>query len=200
MKNDKMMQDKEIKEEILQNSHNELDNLSSYFSKLRDVMADDSENIPLNLSTFNLKELIEQCIEKQMLPSDRKIEFKINFEDETFTIMADRMHITNVFCNLLENSVKYSKGETLIRIDCRSLGNIYQLDVSDNGIGISETECNYVFERFYRSANIAGKNIPGIGLGLFYVRLLVCAHKGNISLQSVLGKGSTFIIEIPKNQ
>jgi len=57
MKNDKLMQNKEMKEEILQNSHNALDNLSSYFSKLRDVMADDLENIPLNLSTFSLKEL-----------------------------------------------------------------------------------------------------------------------------------------------
>jgi two-component system phosphate regulon sensor histidine kinase PhoR len=198
MKNDEMVQDNEMKEEILRNSHNELDNLSSYFSKLRDVMADDLENIPLNLSTFNLKELIKQCIDKQAFPSGRKTEIKIDFENDDFEITADKMHIANILYNLLENAIKYSEGQTTIRIVCRSVGDKYQLEVEDNGLGISETESNYVFDRFFRSANVAGKNIPGIGLGLFYVRLLVRAHKGDISLLSTLGKGSTFIIEIPK--
>jgi len=200
MRNDKMMQDNETRDEILQNSHNELDNLSSCFSKLRDVMADDLENIPLNLSTFNLKALIKQSIEKQTLPSDRKIDIEIDFEDDNFEITADKMHIANIFCNLLENAVKYSEGKTLIRIDCCSIGDKYRIKVSDSGIGISEVECNYVFDRFFRSANVIGKDIPGIGLGLFYVRLLVRAHRGDISLQSALGKGSIFTIEIPKRQ
>ncbi|GHT69373.1 hypothetical protein AGMMS50239_36050 [Bacteroidia bacterium] len=200
MKNDKMMQDKEMKEEILLNSHNELDNLSSYFSKLRDVTVDDLENIPLNLSTFNLKGLVEHCIEKQTLPSDRIIDIKIVFEDDAFEITADKMHIGNIFCNLLENAVKYSEGQTVIRIECRSVDDKYRLEVSDNGLGISEAECNYVFDKFFRSADVAGKDIPGIGLGLSYVKLLVIAHKGNISLQSTLGKGSKFVIEIPKNK
>jgi two-component system phosphate regulon sensor histidine kinase PhoR len=200
MKNDKMMQDSEMKEEILLNSHNELENLSSYFSKLRDVMADDLENIPLNLSTFNLKELVKQCIDKQIFPNNREIDIKIDFEDDGFEITADKMHIANILYNLLENAVKYSEGQTEIRIICRSAGDKYRLEVEDNGLGISETERNYVFDRFFRSASVTGKNIPGIGLGLFYVRLLVRAHKGDISLLSALGKGSTFIIEIPKKQ
>ncbi|MDR3339515.1 MAG: HAMP domain-containing histidine kinase [Candidatus Symbiothrix sp.] len=200
MKNDKMMQDTEMKEEIFRNSHNELDNLSSYFSKLRDVMADDLENIPLNISIFNLKELIEQCIEKQTFPNDREFDIKVDFENDDFEIAADKMHIENIICNLLENAVKYTGGKTLIRIVGRSAGDKYLLEISDNGSGISETERNYVFDRFFRCANATEKNIPGIGLGLFYVKLLVRAHKGEISLQSTLGKGSTFIIEIPKKQ
>jgi two-component system phosphate regulon sensor histidine kinase PhoR len=199
MKNDKMMQDKTMKEEILRNSHNELDNLSSYFSKLRDVTTDDLDNIPLNLSTFNLKEVAEHCVEKQALPNDRNIDIQIAFEDEAFEITADKMHIGNILCNLLENAVKYSEGQTSIRIECRSSGDKYLLTVSDNGSGIPETECNYVFDKFFRSANVA-KDVPGIGLGLYYVKLLVRAHKGNILLQSALGKGSEFIIEIPKKQ
>jgi two-component system phosphate regulon sensor histidine kinase PhoR len=198
MKNDKMMQDAGMKKEILRNSYNELDNLSSYFSKLRDVMADSPDDIPLNLSVFNLKELVEQCIEKQIFPAGREIGVTVDFENDAFEITADKMHIANILCNLLENAVKYSEGQTEIRIHCRSLGDTCRLEVSDNGYGISETECRYVFDRFFRSANVAGKHIPGIGLGLFYVRLLVRAHKGDISLRSVLGKGSTFIIEIPE--
>jgi two-component system phosphate regulon sensor histidine kinase PhoR len=200
MKNEKMMQDSTMKEEILRNSHNELDNLSSYFSKLRDVMTNDGENIPLNLSTFNLKELVEHCIEKQSLPDNRNIDIKIAFEDDDFKITADKMHIENIICNLLENAVKYSEGQTLIQISCCSTGDKYRLEVSDNGLGISKTEWNYVFDKFFRSANVTGKDIPGIGLGLYYVKLLVHAHKGSIFLQSSLGKGSRFIIEIPKKQ
>jgi two-component system phosphate regulon sensor histidine kinase PhoR len=200
VKNDKLMQDKKMKEEIIGNAHNELDNLSSYFSKLRDVMVDDLKNIPLNLSTFNLKELVKHCIEKQFLPSDRIVEIKVGFENDDFEITADRMYIGNILCNLLENAIKYSEGQTVIRIDCRSAGDKYRLEVSDNGTGISETERNYVFDKFFRSANVTKKDIHGMGLGLYYVKLLVHAHKGNVFLHSVLGEGSKFTVEIPKKQ
>ena len=200
IKNEKMMLDEEMKKEIINNSQNELDNLSSYFSKLRDVMGNNLKNIPLNLSTFNLRELVEQCIQKQFFPSSREIDVKVDFEDDEFEITADKIHIANIICNLLENAIKYSEGKTLIRISCSSINNKYLLEVSDNGFGIPEVEHNYVFNRFFRSENAEKKNIPGIGLGLFYVKLLVNAHNGSISLYSTLGNGSKFIIEIPKRQ
>jgi two-component system phosphate regulon sensor histidine kinase PhoR len=198
MKNDRMMQDRQMKDDILQNSHDELDNLSAYFSKLRDMTYGELEEIPLNLSTFNLKELVEQCVDKQNLPNNRAINIQISFDNDNFTITADKIHITNIICNLLENAVKYSEGKTNINIKGFSEGDKYRLEVSDNGFGISATECDLVFENFFRSKRILDKDIPGIGLGLSYVKLLVTAHKGNISLQSTLGKGSTFIIDIPK--
>jgi two-component system phosphate regulon sensor histidine kinase PhoR len=200
MNNEKMMQDADMKQDILRSSHNELDNLSSYFSKLRDVMVDDLKDIPLNLSTFNLRELAGRCIEKQTLPANRNIHIQIIFEDDRFEITADKIHIENILCNLLENALKYSEGDTEVRIECHSAGDSYLLQVSDNGMGISEAERRYVFDKFFRATNVAGKNISGIGLGLYYVKLLVLAHHGNISLHSILGKGSRFTIEIPKKQ
>jgi len=199
-KNDKLMKDSKMKEDIIRNSHNELDNLSSYFSKLRDVMEDDLQSIPLNLSSFKLKELIEHCIEKQAFPYNRDINVKIDFENDDFEIFADKIHVANIFCNLLENAIKYSDGNTIVNINCYFSNEKYLIEVSDNGFGISEKDCKYVFNRFFRSANIIKTNIPGIGLGLYYVRLLLKAHNGNISLQSTLGKGSKFTIEIPKKQ
>jgi two-component system phosphate regulon sensor histidine kinase PhoR len=200
MKNDKMMLDKIMKENILRSSQNELDNLSSYFSMLRDLTYGDMEQLPLNLSTFNLKRIIEECVEKQYLPPDRKIVIRVLFEKGSSEITADRMHISNIFCNIIENSVKYSEGETSIDISCCSIGDKYRIEVSDNGFGIPSADCSYVFDKYFRSPSISGKNIPGIGLGLCYVRLLVTAHKGCISLESTLGVGSKFIIEIPKKQ
>ncbi|GAB6121930.1 sensor histidine kinase [Dysgonomonas termitidis] len=198
MKNDKMMQDKTMKDDIIHSSQNELDNLSSYFSKLRDLTYGDMEEIPLNLSTFNIKRLIEECIEKQNLPVDRQITITACFDNDNVEITADRMHVINIICNLLENAVKYSEGETSILIDGHSIDNKYIIEVSDNGFGISLAECPFVFDKFFRSSNIINKNIPGIGLGLSYVKLLVIAHKGKISLESTLASGSKFIIEIPK--
>ncbi|MDH6353960.1 two-component system phosphate regulon sensor histidine kinase PhoR [Dysgonomonas sp. PH5-45] len=200
MKNNKMMQDKTMKEDIIRSSQNELDNLSSYFSKLRDLTYGDMEEIPLNLSTFNIKRLIEECIEKQNLPADRQITITVCFDNDNVEITADRMHVINIICNLLENAIKYSQGETSVRIDCHSVGDKYVIEVSDNGFGISTAESPYVFNKFFRSANIVDKNIPGIGLGLSYVKLLVIAHRGRISLESSLGSGSKFIIEIPRKQ
>lgn len=198
MKNEKMMLDKSMKDDIIQSSQNELDNLSSYFSKLRDLTYEDMEEIPLNLSVFDLKNLIDECISKQYLPTDRKINISTRFDDENTEITADRMHLFNIFCNLLENAIKYSEGETSVHITGSSSGDKYRIVVSDNGFGIPSEECSHVFDKYFRSASITDKNIPGIGLGLCYVRLLVGAHKGVISLESTLGAGSTFIIEIPK--
>lgn len=200
MKNDKMMQDKTMKDDIIRSSQNELDNLSSYFSKLRDLTYGDVEDIPLNLSTFNVKKLVDECIEKQNLPADRQITITARLDDANTEITADRMHVVNILCNLIENAVKYSEGKTSIQIDCHSANNLYIIEISDNGFGISPMESPYVFDKYFRSASIVGKNIPGMGLGLCYVKLLVVAHKGKISLDSTLGKGSKFIIEIPLKQ
>jgi two-component system phosphate regulon sensor histidine kinase PhoR len=200
MKNDKMMQDKQVKEDIIHSSQNELDNLSSYFSKLRDLTYGYLEEVPLNLSSFNLKELIVECIGKKTLPTERKININTRFDDSDGEIVADKMHISNIIYNLLENAVKYSEGETSICISCNSTGDGYRIEVEDNGIGIPLAECDYVFDKYFRSSAIVDKNIPGIGLGLSYVKLLVIAHKGKISLKSNLGEGSKFIIEIPGKQ
>jgi len=200
MKNDKMMQDKQMKEDIIHSSQNELDNLSSYFSKLRDLTYGDMEEIPLNLSTFNLKELIVECIDKKNLPTNREIAINTRFDDIDSEIIADKMHIHNIISNLLENAVKYSEGETLICVICNSVKDKYIIEIEDNGIGIPSAECDYVFDKYFRSSIITDKNIPGIGLGLCYVKLLVAAHKGKISLKSKLGEGSRFTIEIPKKR
>lgn len=200
MKNDKLIQDKIMKEDILRSSQNELNNLSSYFSKLRDLTYSDLEEIPLNISLFSLKEVVDECIGKQNLPTDRVISISTSFNNENSEIIADRMHIDNIFSNLLENAVKYSEGDAAILIDCRVVGDIYRIEVSDNGFGIPSSECAYVFDKYFRSSTIEGKDIPGMGLGLCYVKLLVEAHKGKISLESKLGEGSKFIIELPAKQ
>ncbi len=198
MGNEQMMQDEESKQRILASSHNELDNLTSYFSKLRDITFCDSAEIPLVKSRFSLRSLIEECIGKQNIPSGKEVRMEIVAEDD-LEIRADRMHLANIVCNLLENAIKYSREAVTIRIDYRMREDgMVQITVADNGIGIAKADQRYVFDKFYRSESAKDKAIPGIGLGLSYVKLLVEAHGGSISLDSTEGEGTTFTIVIPQ--
>ena len=194
MGNERMMQDEESKQRILASSHHELDNLTSYFSKLRDITLSDAIEIPLVKANFFLHELIEECIGKQNIPAGKGVKMEIVGDDD-LKIRADRMHLANIICNLMENAVKYSVETVTIRIEYRMCEDgMLQITVADNGTGIAKADQRYVFDKFYRSETIKNKAIPGIGLGLSYVKLLVEAHGGTITFESTEGQGSSFTI------
>ena len=198
MGNERMMQDEESKKRILASSHNELDNLTSYFSKLRDITLSDATEIPLVKSRFSLRSLIEECIGKQNIPSGKEVKIGIVAESDV-EAWADRMHIGNIICNLLENAIKYSREAVTIKIDYRMCKDSFlQITVADNGIGIAKADQRYVFDKFYRSETAKDKAILGIGLGLSYVKLLVEAHGGTITFENTEGEGTTFTILIPQ--
>ena len=198
MGNERMMKDGESKQRILNSSYNELDNLTSYFSKLRDITLSDAIEIPLVKSNFSLHELIEECIGKQNIPSGKDVKMEIVAANDV-EAWADRMHLANIICNLLENAVKYSREAVTIRIDYQQrMDGLLQITVVDNGIGIAKADQRYVFDKFYRSETVKDKSIPGIGLGLSYVKLLVEAHGGTITFESTEGLGTTFTILIPQ--
>lgn len=198
MRNEKLMQDKESKEAIIADSSNELDNLSSYFSKLRDLTFNDATEIPLTLSAFNLHDTIEECISKLSIPTGKKAEINI-LSKEDIILTADKMHIGNIISNLLENSIKYSGESVKIDIDYRENSNdSVCITVKDNGFGIAKTDVNYIYDKFFRSSSALGKDIPGMGLGLAYVKQLVQAHRGNIVMESEEGVGTIFTINLPQ--
>lgn len=200
MKNGKMLQDKQLRDELLLSAQQEVDNLSSYFSKLRDLTYGDLEEVPLNLVSFDLKEVVNNSLLKINLPAGRNIHLSKDVPAEAMPMRADKMHLGNIISNLLENAVKYSEGDSEIAIACSEAGKNYLIRISDTGYGMSEEDCRHAFDKFYRSERLRGKNIPGMGLGLNYVYLLVKAHHGTITLKSTLGMGTTFIISIPKEQ
>lgn len=198
MRNDKLMEDKESKETIITDSSNELDNLSSYFSKLRDLTFNDAAEIPLTLSAFNLCDTISDCIAKLTIPSGKKAEISIMSEDVVM-LTADRMHIGNIISNLLENSVKYSGESVRIDVGYREEGNdTICITVKDNGIGISKADMRFIYDKFFRSRRASDRDIPGMGLGLAYVKQLVLAHRGSIDMESEEGVGTVFTIKLPQ--
>lgn len=198
MRNEKLMQDKESKEAIIADSSNELDNLSSYFFKIRDLTFNDATEIPLTLSAFNLHDTIEECISKLSIPTGKKAEINI-LSKEDIILTADKMHIDNIISNLLENSIKYSGENVKIDIDYRENSNdSVCITVADNGFGIAKSDVNYIYDKFFRSRSASDNDIPGMGLGLAYVKQLVQAHRGSIAMESEDGAGTLFTIKLPQ--
>ena len=151
----------------------------------------------LRPSAFNLRELVEKVVRLTNIPAGKKVSFSTAFPPDMPDLTADPVHVANVLSNLIENAIKYSGEEVNIEIVVLWNQQGVGLTVSDNGFGIAPDERRKVFENFYRSSHLPDKQIPGIGLGLSYVRQIVEAHHGSVSLRSELGEGTRITINLP---
>lgn len=122
---------------------------------------------------------------------------RVEAADQSLEGLWDGERLAQVFANLLGNAVKYSSagGEIVVRI--HDLGPTVGISVSDQGVGIASDAVPHIFDQFYRVPETANM-VPGLGLGLHVTKTMVEAHGGSISVHSVLGKGSTFSVELPR--
>lgn len=193
-----MRSDEDITDRVVQDAMFELDNLSAYLGKLKDMVRADNEQTALNPVVFDLRSLVEKVIRLIHIPADKEVRFSQSFNMESTMVEADPIHLANVFSNLIENAIKYSAHKVDIEISVCRKGNELWLTVTDNGIGIPMVEQEKVFAKFYRGSNLPDKNIPGLGLGLSYVKLISEAHHGSVSLQSRLGSGTSITLCLPQ--
>lgn len=197
--NDREMRtDEKTCREVAHDAIFELDNLSAYLGKLKDMVCADGGITPLAISSFNLQELVEKVLRLLQIPPGKQVSFSTAYSPGLTHITADPVHLANVLCNLVENAIKYSDSEVRIRIVVMRMGKGFELSVEDDGFGISLTEQRTVFDKFYRSPHLSGKQIPGLGLGLSYVRQIVEAHHGKVSLQSKIGNGTKVVVTLPQ--
>ena len=120
-------------------------------------------------------------------------------ESEDPIVMGDKMHLTNVIFNLMDNAVKYRREDVDLHLTVKTWneGESLKISIEDNGIGIKKEDVKRIFEKFYRVQNGNLHDVKGFGLGLAYVNLIIKAHKGDIRAESELGKGTKFIITLP---
>jgi two-component system phosphate regulon sensor histidine kinase PhoR len=158
----------------------------------------DKGDFKLQRTEFDLHEVIQSALEKIHLQVDQKSgKLTANLSAKKSEVFADKVHITNIVFNLLDNALKYSKEIPDITISTENISEGILLSVQDSGIGISKENAKKVFDQFYRVSTGNVHNIKGFGLGLSYVKAIVLKHGGQISVESELNKGSTFKIYLP---
>ena len=147
---------------------------------------------------MDVHDIINQAImNTQLLIDARQGSISVNLEATKNTINADKVHLTNIVFNLIDNAIKYTKEAPIVLISTKDLENGIEISIKDNGIGISKENQRKIFDKFYRVPTGNVHNVKGFGLGLSYVQAVVQKHNGTINVSSELGKGSTFKIVLP---
>jgi len=193
------IENREQTKEYLEIAQNELNRLSLLTDKILKTSLFESKGVDFQPEPVQLDQVIEQVIASLKLVLERK-KGSIKFEKtgSDFELRGSLVHLTNVVYNLLDNALKYSNDNPVIKIGLIETGREIKLVVEDNGIGISSEYKKRVFEKFFRVPAGDVHTNKGYGLGLSYVDSVVKAHKATIELESVIGKGSTFIIKFKK--
>lgn len=122
---------------------------------------------------------------------------QMNLKAENYIVNADKLHLTNVLYNLMDNAVKYTKKEPLITIHTITKANDLILEIEDNGIGIEKKYIKKIYDKFFRVPTGNIHNVKGFGIGLNYVKNIIDAHKWKIYVESKPGEGSRFSITMP---
>ncbi len=164
------------------------------------------QSAALDRNAFKLKEealnialLVTEVVNKMdMKVKERQGRVEVDIDNSgDYNFTGDRVHLTNVLYNLMDNAIKYSRENPEISIEVLNVVNQIAIKVSDNGIGIAPEHSKKVFEKLYRVPTGNLHDVKGFGLGLNYVKTIVTRHNGSVEVKSVLGKGSTFIIYLP---
>jgi two-component system phosphate regulon sensor histidine kinase PhoR len=158
----------------------------------------DKGKFNLKIQSINIHNLIEHTITNIKLQVENKEgEISTELNATSFIINADRVHITNILFNLIDNALKYTQGKPNIVIRTKNDNEGIFISVKDNGIGISKENQKRIFDTMYRVPTGNIHNVKGFGLGLSYVKAVVEKHNGSINVTSELGNGSTFTLYIP---
>lgn len=158
----------------------------------------EKQEMHLRKEDLNIHELIGSAVEHTKLQViGRQGKLDMDLSAEYHNIYADKVHLSNIFYNLLDNANKYSPEAPQIEVKTENKDGNLWIHVKDQGLGISKADLQQIFTRFYRVSTGNLHDVKGFGLGLSYVKDIIEAHGGKISVQSVLGKGSTFSISLP---
>ncbi|MBK8698688.1 MAG: HAMP domain-containing histidine kinase [Saprospiraceae bacterium] len=158
----------------------------------------DRNEITLKPDKIDVNEIAEQAAHHAELKiTDRGGSIITRLSAKRAVIEADQNHVSNIIANLLDNAEKYTQEEPHIILETQDDKDGVRVLVTDNGIGIGKDALKHIFEKFYRVPTGNLHNVKGFGLGLSYVKAMVDAHGGRISVKSEVGKGSTFTIFLP---
>lgn len=191
--------DPALLERFLKTQVNESERLSSMIDNLLEIAQKEAGRRKPNKSNVELYELASRIVTLHKAESKHdNNEIILDIPDDLL-IYADRQQLSQVLSNLIDNAVKYTPQGGMITINAEAKDSSVYLSVSDTGIGIPNDEVPHVFERFYRVDKARSRRLGGTGLGLSIVKDIVEAHGGTITVDTELGRGSTFTVILPKS-
>lgn len=174
--------------------------LKKLVEQLKYITDIENHRVELEIEKIDLSQLIDTTVESLRYEFETKGIELIKFIKGNVTIEADKDKVRQVMINIISNALKFTdtggKVEVLLDEDDKGV----TIEIIDTGIGINEEDTPFIFERFYRSDKSRSRKTGGTGIGLAIAKTLIEAHNGNISAQGKEGKGSKFVIMLPKSQ
>ena len=198
MRNEKVVQDREKSAYFSGIIKEENKRMNKQVETILQAALIDRQELQLKLQPLHVNEVIRRVMDNFKLQLD-EIQAKVvlQLEDGYDLAQADEVHFTNLISNLIDNAIKYSREKLMIRVQTHRTGKNMSIRIEDNGIGMTKETQRRIFEKFYRAHTGNVHNVKGFGLGLSYVKSVVDAHNGRIKVESTMGRGTTFTLEIP---
>lgn len=158
----------------------------------------EKQELKLNLQPLHLHNVIQHVMDNfQLVLNEKNAQIQLMLNAQNDLANVDEVHFTNLISNLVDNAIKYSKENLSIKITTHNTSRFLLIRIEDNGIGMNKETVKRIFEKFYRAHTGNLHNVKGFGLGMSYVKTVIDIHKGRIKVDSTLGKGSSFTIELP---
>lgn len=183
--------------EFMEDIVSEIDRENRIITDLLALVKMDKKVQDLNITSLNINDLVELIL-KRLRPIARKKDVEVVFESMRPVVAeVDEVKMTLIMTNLVENSIKYNKEHGWVKVELDADHQFFTFKVSDSGIGIPEDALAHICERFYRVDKSHSREIGGTGLGLAITKSAVLLHRGTLTINSVEGEGSSFVVKIP---
>ena len=172
--------------------------LESQVERVLQLAKLDKGEINLKKETINIEQLIKESVEVFRIYAEQNGgTITASFDIKENKLLADKVHVTNIIHNLLDNASKYSPDNPTIDVKAFTLKNGISVSITDNGKGIKKEQQRLIFDKFYRIPTGSVHDVKGFGLGLYYVKQIINQHGGKISVESEINKGSKFTFWLP---
>lgn len=188
-------EDEQVLEESIEAIKGEAENMKELVDKLLFLARGDKNTQPVNMEEFYINELIEEVLrDTKLIDKEHKISSEIN---EKIMVYADPKLLKQALRIFVDNSIKYTPSGGVITLSALMENHEVLIIVKDNGIGIDEADLPNIFNRFYRADKSRTKQTGGTGLGLSIAKWIIMKHKGSISFESGVNKGTKVTIRLP---
>lgn len=191
-------EDATSRNDYLDMSLGELKRLSTMVEEILRNSTEEFSTAELRLEECNIGEMVGRIRSSLDLKYPaRQVDWRVDIEPAC-CVVADMFHIEGALSAILDNAIKYSGDRAMVRVSATTERGYTRIDIEDNGKGIPHKERHNIFKKFYRIGSGNGYNTSGYGIGLYYARSVVKRHGGEISFHSVVNRGTTFTLKLPR--